>query len=71
MQTAMSHEEGGPPPRKLSRQEDALVSTLRQNIARYLAQLDAGLGDDERRFVERCLAEEQAMLTRITGRSGS
>jgi len=42
-----------------------MVSMLRQNIARYRQQLATDLGEEERRFVERCLAEEGAMLERL------
>jgi hypothetical protein len=64
---AMAQDKEGDPEHKLSRPEAALVSVLRQNIGRYRKQLDTELGDDERRFVERCLAEEQAMLERLVG----
>jgi precorrin-2 methylase len=64
---AMAQDKEGDPEHKLSRQEAVLVSALRQNIERYRKQLDTELGEDERRFVERCLAEEQAMLERLVG----
>lgn len=51
----------------MSRQDAALASLLRQNIARYREQLVTDLGDSERRFVERCLGEEEAMLKRLIG----
>jgi hypothetical protein len=37
----------------------------RQNIARYRRLLDTDLTADERRFVERRVAEEQATLRRL------
>jgi hypothetical protein len=37
----------------------------RQNIARYRRLLDTDLTADERRFVERRVAEEQAALQRL------
>jgi hypothetical protein len=37
----------------------------RQNIARYRRLLDTDLTADERRFVERRVAEEQAALRRL------
>jgi hypothetical protein len=51
----------------LSRQDAALASLLWQNIARYREQLATDLSDSERRFAERCLAEEKAMLKRLIG----
>jgi hypothetical protein len=39
----------------------------RQNIARYRRLLDTKLTADERRFVERRVAEERAALQRLTG----
>ena len=39
----------------------------RQNIARYRRLLDTNLTAEERRFVERRVAEEQAALRRLSG----
>jgi hypothetical protein len=63
----MTQDTKGDPEHKLSWQEAALVTALRQNVERYRKQLDTELSEDERRFVECCLAEEQAMLERLTG----
>lgn len=62
----MSQDEGVPP-RDLFRQEATLVAALQENNTRYREQLAIHPGDDARRFIERCLAEEEAMLERLTG----
>jgi hypothetical protein len=46
-----------------------MVSTLRRNIERYRQQLATDPGANSRRFIERCLAAEEAMLERLTGPS--
>lgn len=45
----------------------ALLSAHRANIERYRRLLETYLTSDERRFVERRLAEEQAAMQRVAG----
>jgi hypothetical protein len=47
--------------------ETAQQYAHRQNLARYRRLLDTHLTAEERRFVERRLAEEQAALRRLSG----
>jgi len=46
--------------------DTAMVSAHRRNIERYQWLLESALSVDERRYVERRVAEEQAALQRIS-----
>lgn len=45
----------------------ALASVHRANVERYRRILDSYLNPDERRFVERRIAEEEARIAELTG----
>ncbi|HUI98021.1 MAG TPA: hypothetical protein VLX44_19850 [Xanthobacteraceae bacterium] len=52
--------------RGASELDTAMMSAHRKNIARYQGLLESALSADERRYVERRVAEEQAALRRIS-----
>jgi hypothetical protein len=52
--------------RAASELDTAMMSAHRKNIARYEGLLESALSADERRYVERRVAEERAALRRIS-----
>jgi hypothetical protein len=53
----------------MSEFDTAMMSAHRKNIARYQRLLESHLSADERRYVERRVAEERAALGQIAARS--
>jgi hypothetical protein len=51
----------------ISEREVALIRAHRANIQRFKSLLEISLSDEDRAFVERRLAEEQAVIEQITG----
>ena len=56
---------GAAAPATSSELDTAMMSAHRKNIARYRGLLGGALSADERRYVERRIAEAQAALRRI------